>query len=112
MIRLTILYPNIEGKKFDRGYYLNTHMPLSLELQGTAVKHVSVEFGLSGGAPGSQPPYVAICNFMYNSFDDFQTHSFFLISNGSFIGIGCNKENVLIFENKMNIFHKMSHREW
>ena len=73
MIRLTILYPNIEGKKFDKEYYINTHMPLSLELQGTAVKHVSVEFGLSGGAPGSHPPYVAICNFLYNSFDDFQT---------------------------------------
>ena len=53
MIRLTILYPNMEGKKFDKDYYLNTHMPLTLKLQGDAVKHVSVEFGFSGGAPGS-----------------------------------------------------------
>ena len=72
MIRLTILYPDIEGKKFDKEYYLNTHMPLSLELQGSAVKHVSVEFGFSGGAPGSQAPYVAICNFLYDSFEAFQ----------------------------------------
>ena len=73
MTRLTILYPNIEGKKFDKDYYLNTHMPLSLKLQGAAVKHVSVEFGFSGGMPQSEPPYTAICNFLYDSFDDFIT---------------------------------------
>ena len=72
MVRLTILYPNIEGKKFDKDYYLNTHMPLTLKLQGDAVKHVSVEFGFSGGAPGSQPPYVAICTFLYDSFEAFK----------------------------------------
>ena len=72
MVRLTILYPNIEGKKFDKDYYLNTHMPLTLKLQGDAVKHVSVEFGFSGGAPGSQPPYLAICTFLYDSFEAFK----------------------------------------
>ena len=69
---LSIFYPNIEGKKFDKDYYLNTHMPLSLKLQGKAVKHVSVEFGVSGGVPGSQPPYIIICNFLYNSFEEFE----------------------------------------
>jgi uncharacterized protein (TIGR02118 family) len=72
MIRLTILYPNTEGKKFDKDYYIRRHMPLSLQLQGDAVKHVSVEFGFSGGLPGSQPPYIAICNFLYDSFEAFQ----------------------------------------
>jgi uncharacterized protein (TIGR02118 family) len=72
MVRLTILYPNTSGKIFDKEYYLNTHMPLSLRLQGNAVKHVSVEFGFSGGLPGSAPTYIAICNFLYDSFEDFQ----------------------------------------
>lgn len=72
MVRLTILYPNIEGKKFDKDYYLDKHMPLTLKLQGDAVKRVSVEFGFSGGAPGSQPPYVAICTFLYDSFEAFK----------------------------------------
>ncbi len=71
MTKLTILYPNIERKKFDKDYYLNTHIPLTLKIQGVAVKHVSVEFGFSGGMPGSQPPYVAICNFLYDSFEAF-----------------------------------------
>jgi len=72
MVRLTILYPNSEGKKFDKEYYINTHIPLSLKLQGTAVKHVSVEFGFSAGLPGSPPPYTAICNFLYDSLEVFQ----------------------------------------
>jgi uncharacterized protein (TIGR02118 family) len=72
IIRLTILYPSIDGKKFDKDYYIDKHMPLSLQLQGAAVEHVSVEFGFSGGAPGSKPPYVAICNFLYDSFKAFQ----------------------------------------
>jgi uncharacterized protein (TIGR02118 family) len=47
-------------------------MPLSLKFQGDAVKCVSVEFGFSAGMPGSQPPYVAICNFLYDSVEAFQ----------------------------------------
>lgn len=72
MIRLSILYPNTEGKKFDKDYYIKVHMPLSLKLQGDAVKHVSVEFGLIGALPGSPPPYVAICNFLYDSMEAFR----------------------------------------
>jgi uncharacterized protein (TIGR02118 family) len=73
MIRLTILYPNIDGSRFDKDYYLDVHMPLTMKLQGEAVRHVTVEFGFSGGAPGSAAPYVAICTFTYDSFDTFQT---------------------------------------
>ena len=72
MIKLTIFYPDEEGKKFDKNYYINTHMPLTLKLQGDAVKQVSVEFGLSGGVPGSRPTYVVICNFLYDSFEAFE----------------------------------------
>jgi uncharacterized protein (TIGR02118 family) len=72
MVKLTILYPNTEGKKFDKDYYINTHMPLSLQLQGDAVRSVSVDFGFSAVLPGSRPPYIAICNFLYDSLEAFQ----------------------------------------
>ena len=72
MIKLSIFYPTTEGKKLDKEYYINTHMPLSIRLQGNTVKHVEVEFGLSGGAPGTEPPFVAICHFLYDSFEEFQ----------------------------------------
>jgi uncharacterized protein (TIGR02118 family) len=72
MIKLSIFYPNIEGKKFDKDYYLDVHMPLSIKLQGDAVKHVEVDFGFSGGMPDSKPPYVVVCHFLYDSFEAFQ----------------------------------------
>ncbi len=28
MIKVTVLYPNEEGKKFDLDYYLNKHLPM------------------------------------------------------------------------------------
>ncbi len=72
MVKLTVFYPNEEGKKFDKDYYLHVHMPLSIKLQGDAIKHVEVDFGFSGGMPYSKAPYVAICNFLYESFEAFQ----------------------------------------
>lgn len=71
MIRLSIFYPTTEGKKFDKDYYLNTHMPLSLRLQGDYIKSVTVDFGVSG-MPGTKPPFIAICQFEYNSVEDFE----------------------------------------
>jgi uncharacterized protein (TIGR02118 family) len=72
MVKLSIFYAGDESKKFDKEYYLNVHMPLSIKLQGEAVKHVEVDFGFSGGLPGSKPPYVAVCHFLYDSFEAFQ----------------------------------------
>ena len=73
MIKLSIFYPDTEGKKFDKEYYINVHMPLSIKLQGAAIRHVDVEFGISGGLPGSKPPFIAICHFLYDSFEAFET---------------------------------------
>jgi uncharacterized protein (TIGR02118 family) len=71
MIRLSIFYPYTEGKKFDKDYYQNVHMPMSIKLQGAAVKSVQVDFGLSG-LPGTKPPYIAMCHFVYDSFEAFE----------------------------------------
>ena len=72
MIKLTIFYANEEGRKFDKDYYINTHMPLSIKLQGDAIKRVEVDFGFSGVTPESKPTYIAICNFWYDSFAAFE----------------------------------------
>ena len=71
MIKLSIFYPNLEGKKFDKDYYINTHMPMSIRLQGAAIKSVQVDFGLTG-LPGTKPTYIAICHFVYDSFEAFE----------------------------------------
>ncbi len=72
MIKLSIFYPNLEGKKFDKDYYINTHMPMSIKLQGDAIKNVQVDFGISG-LPGTKPTYIAMCHFLYDSIEAFES---------------------------------------
>jgi uncharacterized protein (TIGR02118 family) len=71
MIKVNILYPNQEGSRFDLEYYFNTHMPMSIEKLGTALRGVSVEHGLSGTEPGSPPAYIAMCHLRFDSIEAF-----------------------------------------
>ena len=73
MTKISILYPNNKGARFDMPYYVNTHMPLSIKLLSThpGFKGVSVERGLGGAEPGSDPAYVAMCHFLFDSIEDF-----------------------------------------
>lgn len=43
MIKLTVLYPNKPGSRFDVEYYLKTDMPVAARLMGAAVKAITVE---------------------------------------------------------------------
>lgn len=72
MIKVSVLYPSGEGKTFDMDYYCNKHIPLVAGLLGDAVKGATVEQGLAGGEPNSQPPYLAMGNLYFNSVEDFQ----------------------------------------
>jgi uncharacterized protein (TIGR02118 family) len=71
MIKVTILYPNKPGSRFDVDYYLNTHMPLAIRLIGPVLKAVSVEIGIPGGAPGQEPPFAAVVGFTCESVQAF-----------------------------------------
>lgn len=73
MTKISILYPNHEGSRFDMRYYLDKHMPLSIELLSahSGFKGVSVERGLGGAEPGSKAPYIAMCHFLFESMEDF-----------------------------------------
>ncbi len=71
MIKISILYPNTG--RFDMDYYLQTHMPRSIELlsKGKGYRGVSVERGLGGTTPGSPPAHVAMCHYLFDTADDF-----------------------------------------
>lgn len=73
MIKISILYPNSKGSRFDLRYYVETHMPMSIELLSAhrGFKGVSVEHGLGGGIPGTDAAYVAMCHFLFDSLEDF-----------------------------------------
>jgi hypothetical protein len=45
MIKVSVLYPNNEGSKFDMSYDCNSHIPMVLEKLGKVCKGVAVEQG-------------------------------------------------------------------
>lgn len=73
MVKISILYPNNPGARFDMDYYLDVHMPMSIERLGAhpGFNGVSVERGLGGGLPDSPAAYVAMCHFLFVSVEDF-----------------------------------------
>src|SRR5205085_2432805 len=72
MIRINVLYPNSTGATFDMDYYLSKHMPMVRERMGSALKGMTVEQGMSGAVPGSEPAYRALATLAFDSVDAFQ----------------------------------------
>ena len=73
MVKVSVMYPNHEGTKFDMTYYINRHIPMVRQLLGSALRGVSVEQGISGEEPGSPAPYVAMGHLLFDSVEAFQT---------------------------------------
>ena len=73
MVKISILYPDASGARFDMDYYVRTHMPLSIARlsAGRGFRGVSVERGIGGPEPGSRPAFVAMCHYLFDSSDDF-----------------------------------------
>jgi uncharacterized protein (TIGR02118 family) len=71
MIKVTVLYPNKEGAKFDLDYYLNSHTPMVGKKLGNALKGITIEHGIGGGLPGSPPPFIVICDLLFDSTEAF-----------------------------------------
>jgi uncharacterized protein (TIGR02118 family) len=72
MIKVSVLYPNGDGKTFDMDYYCNKHVPMVAGLLGDAVKGATVEKGLGGGAPGSPAPNAAMGNLYFDTMQAFE----------------------------------------
>ncbi len=73
MIKVSVLYPHKEGGKFDMNYYVTKHMPLVRQKLGAALKGVSVEQGIAGGAPNSAAPFAALGHLLFDSVAEFQS---------------------------------------
>ena len=73
MIKISILYPNKHATRFDMRYYLETHMPLAIELLSAhpGFKGVSVDRGLGGLISGADATQVAMCHFLFDSTESF-----------------------------------------
>ena len=86
MIKVTVLYPNEEGKNFDLDYYAGTHMPLVQErLESFGLVRREVEKGISDTDPNAPPRFVAIGSLYFETVDGvhegFKTHGRELIGD-------------------------------
>ncbi len=72
MIKVSVMYPNKEGARFDHAYYRDKHMPMVKAKMGDACKFYTVDKGLAGGAPGAPATYVGMCHIYCDSVESFQ----------------------------------------
>lgn len=73
MIVITVMYPHSEGKTFDMDYYMNKHLKLVADKWGPmGLKGARVIKGLSGGEPGTPPPYQVMAIVDFESLEKFQ----------------------------------------
>lgn len=72
MVKVTVMYANTPGARFDHAYYRDKHMPLVKSRMGAACKYYTVDQGLAGGVPGAPAPYVAMCHIFCESVATFQ----------------------------------------
>lgn len=73
MIKVSVMYPNTPGARFDHDYYRDRHMPLVQARLGAACLYYTVDKGLSGPTPEDRAPYVALCHIHCESLAAFQS---------------------------------------
>ena len=72
MIKVSVMYANKPGAKFDHAYYRDKHMPLVKARMGDHCRFYTVDKGLAGMGPGQPAPFVAMCHIYCDSVDAFQ----------------------------------------
>ena len=72
MIKVSVMYPNTPGARFNHEYYREKHMPMVQARMGAALKSYTVDKGLAGGAPGAPATYVGRCHLFCASVETFQ----------------------------------------
>jgi uncharacterized protein (TIGR02118 family) len=72
MIKVSVMYPNNPGVRFDHDYYRDKHMPLVKSRMGDKCKYYTIDKGLAGGAPGAPATYVGMCHIFADSIEAFQ----------------------------------------
>ena len=72
MIRVSVLYPNKSGARFDHHYYSTTHVQLIKEKLGPAgLVRVEIDRGVGGASEGAPAPYTAVGHLLFDSLDAF-----------------------------------------
>lgn len=69
--KVSILYPNGDGKTFDFDYYVNRHMPMVAGFLGKNLRFYEIDKGLTGRTATDKMPYLAIGYFYINDIAEY-----------------------------------------
>ncbi|MEG6508362.1 EthD family reductase [Methyloligella sp. 2.7D] len=72
MIKVSVMYPNEPGARFDHEYYAEKHMPMVASKMGNSLLRYTVDRGIAGGAPGTDAAFVGMCHLFCDSVESFQ----------------------------------------
>lgn len=71
MIRVSVLYPNQLGKKFDHKYYMEKHGPMvGRLLRPHGLVRAEIDRGISAADPNAPAPFLVVAHLFFNSVDD------------------------------------------
>jgi uncharacterized protein (TIGR02118 family) len=70
MIKVSVMYPQSPGTRFDHDYYRNNHLPLIKRSMGAALEYYAIDREIANGAPKS--PFVAMCHLICDSIESYQ----------------------------------------
>lgn len=72
MFKVSVMYPNQEGARFDIDYYRTKHMDLVIRhLKPFGLVRTEVLKGISGGA-GQPAPYICIGNLYFETLEGYE----------------------------------------
>jgi len=75
MIKVSVMYPNTPGARFDHEYYRDQHMPMVKARMGNHCKYYTVDKGLAGGTPDAPATTSACATFFANQSKRFKPAS-------------------------------------
>jgi uncharacterized protein (TIGR02118 family) len=73
MIKVSVIYPNKAGTRFDHDYYRMKHLPLIKNRMGAALKYYAIDKGLADKDGKPLGAYVAMCHLLCDSVDAYQS---------------------------------------
>ena len=73
MIKVSVMYPNKPGVRFDHDYYRDKHMPLIARRMGAGLKYYTVDKGLSGAASDAPATYAGMCHLLCDSLEAYHS---------------------------------------
>jgi uncharacterized protein (TIGR02118 family) len=73
MIKVSVIYPNKPGARFDHDYYRAKHLPLIKSRMGAGLKYYAIDKGLAGKDGKAPPAYVAMCHLLSDSMEAYHS---------------------------------------